>query len=464
MGWLFLDVSLRAFALAGLAGLLAIAVRRHPAAERALWNAVLAGMLAMPFVSRIAPRTHVPTSAASVIRNSVVNVVPEPLGPPAIPGPVVVTTRNLRELPFGSIYALVAALLLARLALGLYLTRRALRSARPIARELWMHDDLIHGAGVRVRIEEFGRVRVPLTCGFRTARIIFPIGWREWPASTLRMVLAHELAHARHRDLAAAFVASVNQALFWFHPVSWWLKRRLALLAERVADQSAVAESNDQAAYAQVLLRMAASTNGSSRIAWSGAAIAESFLSNRVKRVLHGTCTRPRPWMRLSAASSGICLLLLVAGADYLGTGWAQENHTLQPSILYFSDFDNNLGHAQAAQLEQRLAANPEDEHARRPNRTTLYFPRFAGDPAWPAPHARPRPVLLRGIQRIPIHSVRPGPLRKGHPEGQAIAARHRPIDADFAASVLGRGDGVRSRQGPRAGHVSGQTNTHRRP
>lgn len=72
--------SLRAIVLAILAGVLASLVRRRAAAKHLVWTAVLAGMLALPFLRPIVPAAHVPlpralTSAAlhpAPIRPSVV--------------------------------------------------------------------------------------------------------------------------------------------------------------------------------------------------------------------------------------------------------------------------------------------------------------------------------------------------------------------------------------------------------
>ena len=45
-----------------------------------------------------------------------------------------------------------------------------------------------------------------------------------------------------------------------------------------------------------------------------------------------------------------------------------------------------------------------------------------SGSPLRPAPDAPPRLFLLRGIQRIPLHSVRPGALRDGDQQRQTAA------------------------------------------
>ena len=81
------------------------------------------------------------------------------------------------------------------------------------------------------------------------------------------------------------------------------------------------------------------------------------------------------------------------------------------------------------------------------------------GSPLRPAPDARARLFLLCGIQRIPVHAVRPGALRHGDQQRQAAATRHGPIAPDVTATGLGAGDGLRSRLGPRDRRAGGQTN-----
>ena len=73
------------------------------------------------------------------------------------------------------------------------------------------------------------------------------------------------------------------------------------------------------------------------------------------------------------------------------------------------------------------------------PDRATPYFPRFAADPRYGLHLMRAaRLFLLRGIQRIPVHSVRPGALRYGDQQRQAAATRHGAITPDATATGLG--------------------------
>ncbi len=91
------------------------------------------------------------------------------------------------------------------------------------------------------------------------------------------------------------------------------------------------------------------------------------------------------------------------------------------------------------------------------PDRATFYFPRFAADPRYGLHLMRAaRLFLLRGIQRIPVHAVRPGALRYGDQQRQAAATRHGPITPDVTATGLGGGDGLRSWLGPRDRRAGG--------
>ena len=167
------------------------------------------------------------------------------------------------------------------------MTRRALRNTRTIHTELWEYYELIADANVDLNLEESDSVRVPLTTGSKLTRVIFPADWRDWPADKRKAVLAHELAHARRRDPLIALVVAVNKCLFWFHPLAWWLERRLPVLAEHAADDAALAVSLDAQAYARLLLEAASRLeNDGNRLVWHTAAMSGPVVAQRIRRVL----------------------------------------------------------------------------------------------------------------------------------------------------------------------------------
>ena len=53
----------------------------------------------------------------------------------------------------------------------------------------------------------------------------------------IEAILAHEVSHVRRRDNLAAALHMIVEALFWFHPLVWWLGTRLVDESERACDE-----------------------------------------------------------------------------------------------------------------------------------------------------------------------------------------------------------------------------------
>jgi TonB family protein len=259
------------------------------------------------------------------------------------------------------VYVAGVLLFAARLLLGLFMTRRLLRGARPI------------DAGADAGVEESGQVRVPLTIGLKHMRILLPGDWREWPAEKLKVVLAHESAHARRYDPAISLLAAANKCVFWFHPLAWWLERRLAVLAEHIADDAALAVSADSGTYARVLLEVAARMEGqNTRLIWNASAMNGQLVARRIRRVMD-PCTRRGGSVRRLILLPGAALLLWISiSVDLQRMARAQAKPSTQEaeasSWLGFRGDglrSDSTTAEQAAQLEQQLAADPEDEATR---------------------------------------------------------------------------------------------------
>lgn len=71
----------------------------------------------------------------------------------------------------------------------------------------------------------------------------------------LEAVIAHELGHVRRRDNLAAAVHMLVEAIFWFHPLVWWLGARLAEERERACDEDVVAFGSEPRVYAESILK-----------------------------------------------------------------------------------------------------------------------------------------------------------------------------------------------------------------
>ena len=72
----------------------------------------------------------------------------------------------------------------------------------------------------------------------------------------LTAVLAHEICHVRRRDNLTAAVHMVVEALFWFHPMVWWIGARLVAEREQACDEYVVAETAEPVAYAEGIVRV----------------------------------------------------------------------------------------------------------------------------------------------------------------------------------------------------------------
>ncbi len=71
----------------------------------------------------------------------------------------------------------------------------------------------------------------------------------------VQAILAHELAHVRRRDNLTAAAHMLVEAIFWFHPLVWWIGSRLVDERERACDEEVVRLGSDPHVYAESILR-----------------------------------------------------------------------------------------------------------------------------------------------------------------------------------------------------------------
>jgi len=137
-------------------------------------------------------------------------------------------------------------------------TRTLLRSSEPYAAPLTPA-----AGGPEVRLSR--ALTEPALVGIVRPVLLLPEGIAEQlPPAQLAAVLEHELAHWRRRDNSTAAVHMLVEAVFWFHPLVWWLGARLVEERERACDEAVVDAGHDGRSYAEAILnvceRYAAST------------------------------------------------------------------------------------------------------------------------------------------------------------------------------------------------------------
>jgi ABC-type Fe3+ transport system substrate-binding protein len=85
--------------------------------------------------------------------------------------------------------------------------------------------------------------------------LLLPKGIRDrLTPQQLRAVLAHEHVHLERRDNLTASLHMIVEAIFWFHPLVWWIGARLITERERACDEAAVKRLESREGYADGIL------------------------------------------------------------------------------------------------------------------------------------------------------------------------------------------------------------------
>lgn len=205
-----------------------------------------------------------------------------------------------------AIYLVVAGLLLLRLAIGIGLTWRLARAAKPIDEPLF---DAPTMADVRVS---------PIICGPVTfgSTILLPPRYTEWDAHKRRAVLAHEGAHVANRDFYILLLASLNRAVFWFSPLAWWQLIRLAELAEIISDARALEVVDDRLSYAEILLDLVQAGRHAPQAPEAVLEMARaSTVRTRVERILAATAAPAKGGWRKRIWTAAVIVPVVVVSA-----------------------------------------------------------------------------------------------------------------------------------------------------
>jgi uncharacterized protein (TIGR03435 family) len=97
----------------------------------------------------------------------------------------------------------------------------------------------------------------PGVVGWRRPLLLLPQGISErlTPAE-MNAILAHELCHVRRRDNLLVSIHMVVEAIFWFHPLVWWISARLIEERECACDEDVVSRGNAPDLYAEAILKV----------------------------------------------------------------------------------------------------------------------------------------------------------------------------------------------------------------
>jgi len=285
------EAALRSLALAVMVGFGLAALRvKNPQQEKIAWLVVLAGALAMPALQRWGLAPTIPVLSvplpAVVLRDFSLGASSEPVA-------------------FGMyLYWAMTSVLLARLAVATARMWRIRNTAKPID-EAWTF-------GMDVRVTQ--RLSSPATFG---STILLPSSRNGWTEAKRTLIIQHESSHVRNRDSYLQWIAVFNICIFWFSPLSWWLRRRLAELAEHASDDAVLQGDVNTTDYADVLLEMARARQTTA----IATGMATGSIEQRIDRILSVDQPR-RPVSKLRYALAFVAVIPLVPLAADVTPKW----------------------------------------------------------------------------------------------------------------------------------------------
>jgi hypothetical protein len=436
------DISLRILAAAAAVGLVLVVFRvRSGAARHAAWSAVLLAMLTMPVLTTIVPRVEVPVPSTLALDFGAIAGEPAPYeavvtpidselaavetsfastgaAPEAQPAPARFPV-DWRAAAL-ALYGAGVLFFFVRLAGGWLMARRLVAGATRVASEN------------RAPVYESAAIGTPLTTGVFSPSVLLPLAWRGWPEDKLQAVLAHENAHIARRDALVAFLAHANRAIFWFHPLAWWLERTLAVTAEHACDETAARQVGQPRRYAEVLLDMAEAVRARGhRVSWQTIGVDGSgLLGTRIDRLLKGDAMARMSGMQRAAVAVGCAAVLVLAiacrqqiAAEPLRPDpEVAERLARQDARTKRFEAVRDMTPEQADVLEARIEKDPNDWDARE--QLVTYY-RAGREIPWAKKVPGLRRHALWLIEHHPGHTITAPPLSPQYdPEGFTAAVR----------------------------------------
>ncbi len=140
-------------------------------------------------------------------------------------------------------WAAGAGVLSLRMTLGVVWVHRLRNTPQGPSHAPWQArlDELAVRFGLQsVALRLVDALESPASAGWWRPVILLPTALiSRMPVDLIEALLAHELAHIRRHDYLVNLLQSAVEALLFYHPVTWWLSRRIRVERELIADQVA---------------------------------------------------------------------------------------------------------------------------------------------------------------------------------------------------------------------------------
>ena len=219
----------------------------------------------VPYPALMPPGTNAPPVAKiETVSDETKNAVTIPL---PLENPASSTRSDMKRYRTIATWATVAYLIgvggfLLRLSVALWGGHRLRANAIPLTDSALL--DQIRNQASRLGLQIVPivayceRVAVPTVIGVLRPIVLLPASvMTGMTADEFSAIISHEFAHIRRYDLWMNLLQRVIESLLFFHPVIWFLSRRLGAEREICCDDLVVRAGHEAMNYAGALLRMA---------------------------------------------------------------------------------------------------------------------------------------------------------------------------------------------------------------
>jgi protocatechuate 3,4-dioxygenase beta subunit len=208
---------------------------------------------------------------------------------------------------------------------------------------------------------------------------------------SMRLLLAHELSHVQRHDLAWGWLQALVNALFFFHPFAWLLRRESRLAQELACDELALEATQARPAQlGELLLSVCTIVRAAGRIPASAALPVASAARHLRRRINAMRRQRPRASRRQLASSAIIVAMLGTAALlpwrliarepDAPSVPGTAANDDKQPA------YTGRVLGPTGAPVEGALVSSIDLDPANTVNRITLSTARTAADGSFRLP------------------------------------------------------------------------------
>lgn len=168
-----------------------------------------------------------------------------------------------------------------------------------------------------VQLREAPGLVGPGAVGFWRPIVLIPVGIeRHLSPAQLEAVLTHELCHIKRQDNLTAAMHMLVEAVFWFHPLVWWIGARLVDERERACDEEVLRHCGQPRAYAEGILNVCRRYVDARLACVSG--VAGSDLEKRIEAIMRNQVGDALGvWRKLLLATAAIATVIapIVVGA-----------------------------------------------------------------------------------------------------------------------------------------------------